>query len=57
MNEVEGAAADFDRAISLKPEHAKAHELFGDVLMRQGKEEEASIQWAIAQKLREKKSK
>ena len=55
MNDVEGAAADFDRAVSLKPEHAKAHELFGDTLMRQGKEEEAEIHWAIAQRLREKK--
>ena len=57
MNDVEGAAADFDRAISLKPEHAKAHELFGDVLMRLGKEDEAGIHWAIAQKLRDKKQK
>ncbi|MCE2617150.1 MAG: tetratricopeptide repeat protein [Phocaeicola sp.] len=57
MNDFDSAAADFDKAISLKPDHAKAHELFGDTLSRQGKEEEAGIHWAIAQKLREKKQK
>lgn len=48
---------DFDRAVSLKPEHPKAHEYFGDVLMKVGKEEEAALQWAIAERLREKNSK
>mgnify|MGYP003215302404 CR=1 FL=1 len=47
--------ADFDKAVSLKPEHAKAHELFGDALSRSGKEEEAAIHWAIAETLREKR--
>ena len=50
----EQAVADFDKAVSLKPEHAKAHELFGDALSRCGKEEEAAIHWAIAETLREK---
>ena len=45
------------RITSLKPEHPKAHEYFGDALMRVGKEEEAALQWAIAERLREKKSK
>lgn len=54
MNDIEGAVGDFDRATSLKPEHAKAHEYFGDALMRQGKEEEAVLQWDIAERLREK---
>ena len=41
---------------SLKPEHAGAHELFGDALLRVGKEVEAAIQWRIAEELRKKKS-
>ena len=57
LNNIEGALADFDRAVSIKPEHAKAHELFGDALMRTGKEEEAALQWAIAERLREKNAK
>ena len=56
LNNIEGALADFDRAVSIKPEHAKAHELFGDALMRTGKEE-AALQWAIAERLREKNAK
>ena len=38
-------------------EHAKVHELFGDALMRTGKEEAAALQWAIAERLREKNAK
>ena len=57
LDNIEGAWDDFDRAVSLKPEHPKAHEYFGDALMRVGKEEEAALQWAIAERLREKKSK
>lgn len=57
LNNIEGTLADFDRAVSIKPEHAKAHELFGDALMRTGKEEEAALQWAIAERLREKNAK
>lgn len=56
QDNIEGAMGDFDRATSLKPEHPKAHELFGDALMKAGKEDEAALQWAIAQQLREKKS-
>lgn len=44
---IEGALADFDRAVSIKPEHAKVHELFGDALMRTGKEEAAALQWLL----------
>ena len=46
------ALADFDRTVSIKPEHAKVHELFGDAPMRTGKEEEAALQWAIAERLK-----
>jgi len=54
---IDGALGDLDRAISLKPEHPKAHELFGDALMKSGKEEEAALHWEIAERLREKKNK
>jgi len=57
LNNLEGALADFDKATTLKPEHSKAHELFGDALMRTGKENEAALHWAIAERLREKKKK
>jgi Flp pilus assembly protein TadD len=55
LNNLEGALADFDKATTLKPEHPKAQELFGDALMRTGKETEAAIHWAIAERLRENK--
>ena len=57
LDNIEGALADFDRAVSIKPEHAKVHELFGDALMRTGKEAAAALQWAIAERLREKNAK
>lgn len=55
LHHIDEAVNDFDRATSLKPEHPKAHEYFGDALMQAGKEEEAALQWAIAQRLREQK--
>ena len=45
-------ANDFDKATSLKPKNANAHEKFGDALSLCGKEEEAALQWAIAEQLR-----
>lgn len=57
MNNIDGALGDLYRAISLKPEHSKAHELFGDALMKAGKEEEAAIHWALAERLKEQKRK
>ena len=57
IHNIEGALADFDKATSLKPEHPKAHEFFGDALMQAGKENEAALHWAIAERLREKKKK
>ena len=56
LENTEGAIADLDKATSLKPEHAGAHELFGDALLKTGKEVEAAIQWRIAEELRKKKS-
>lgn len=52
---IEGALSDLDKATSLKPEHPEAHELFGDALLKVGKETEAAIQWRIAEELRKKK--
>ena len=54
-NNIEGAIADLDKATSLKPDHPAAHELFGDALMKTGKEAEAAIQWKIAEELRKKR--
>jgi Flp pilus assembly protein TadD len=56
IDNTEGAIADLDKATSLKPEHAGAHELFGDALIKAGKEGEAALQWRIAEELRKKKS-
>ncbi len=53
---IEGALSDLDKATSLKPEHPGAHELFGDALIKAGKEGEAALQWRIAEELRKKKS-
>lgn len=57
LNLAEEAAGDFDKATSLKPQNANAHEKFGDALSRCGKEDAAAIQWAIAEGLRERKKK
>ena len=56
-NDLEGAVADFDKATTINPEHAGAHELFGDVLIKLEKENEAALQWRIAEELRKKKAK
>lgn len=55
LKQYEEACADFDKATSLKPEHPKAHELFGNTLSALGKEDAATIQWAIAEQLKENK--
>lgn len=56
LGNIEGAIADLDKATTLKPEHAGAHELFGDALMQTGKEVEAALQWRLAEELRKKRS-
>jgi len=56
-NDIEGAIADFDKATTLKPDHAGAHEQFGDALLRSGREDLAGVQWRLAEVLREKKKK
>ena len=54
--DIDGAASDLDRATGLKPKNIMAHELYGDVLSKAGKIDEAALQWAIAERLREEKS-
>lgn len=54
MHQDEGALTDLDKATTIKPEHANAHKLFGDALFRVGKENEAELQWRIAEELRNK---
>ena len=48
------AISDFDKATSLRPDHARSHELYGDVLLQCGKEAEAIRHWNIAEHLRKK---
>lgn len=55
LSDLEGAIADLDKATTLKPDHAGAHELFGDALMQAGKEMEAALQWRLAEELRKKR--
>lgn len=54
LHQDEGAITDLDKATTFKPDHAKAHQLFGDALFRVGKESEAELQWRIAEELRNK---
>lgn len=57
QREIEAAIADFDKATTLKPEHAGAHELFGDALMQAGKEAEAALQWRLAEEIKKRNQK
>ena len=53
---LDAAGKPLGKATSLKPEHAGAHELFGDALLKAGKEVEAALQWRIAEELKKKKN-
>jgi len=53
-NDIEGAVADFDKATTLKPDHAGAHEKFGDALLRSGREDLAAVQWRLAEILKQR---
>ncbi|WP_300729334.1 AAA family ATPase [uncultured Bacteroides sp.] len=53
--DTEGAINDLDKATSIKPQHAGAHECFGDALLQAGKEIEATIQYRLAEELRKRK--
>jgi tetratricopeptide (TPR) repeat protein len=56
-NRPQEAVNDLDKATSLKPNHAGAHDVFGDALARIGNEDAAAVQWALAERLRKKKNK
>ena len=53
---LKAALADLDKATTLKPQHAGAHECLGDALTQAGKEMEAAIQYRLAEELRKRKS-
>ena len=55
IHDIEGAVTDLDKATSLKPQHAGAHECFGDALKQAGKEVEAEIHYRLAEELKKKK--
>lgn len=55
-NHFEQAVSDFDHATSLKSDHERTYRLLGDCFARLGDEEKAELNWAIAEKLRKKKS-
>lgn len=57
MGDNEGALADLDKATSLKPQHAAAHEWFADALEHFGKEDEAELHRRIASELKKNKNK
>ena len=57
LNNLEGAIADLDKATSIKPQHAGAHQYFGDALNASGKDIEGAIQHRIAEELRKKRKK
>lgn len=57
MGDNEGALADLDKATSLKPQHAAAHEWFADALERFGKEDESELHRRIASELKKNKNK
>ena len=54
--DTEGALRDLDKATSLKPRHAGAHECFADALMAAGKESEAALHYRLAEELRKNKN-
>lgn len=56
MSDFEAALNDFQHATSLNSTHAKSFELMGDCFSSLGDEENAALHWAIAEKLRKKKS-
>jgi tetratricopeptide (TPR) repeat protein len=57
LHDAQGAIADLDKATTINANHPMAHEKFGDALMLAGKEDEASIQWELAERLEKKMKK
>ena len=54
--DTEGALTDLDKATTLKPQHAGAHDCFADALDKAGKESEAALHYRIAEELRKRKA-
>ncbi len=52
LNNVTGAVADLDKATTLAPDDADAHQWFGNALAQQGMTDEAELQWELAERLR-----
>jgi Flp pilus assembly protein TadD len=57
MQHYEEAVGELDRCTSLKPENISAHKLLGDVFSAMGEDERAELQWAIAERLKQKRRK
>lgn len=57
MNDFERAVADFQHATSIRQDHAKTFDLLGDCYSRLADEDNAALNWAIAEQLRKKKKK
>lgn len=57
LGNIEGALIDFDKATTLKPQHAAAHEYFAEALEKNGQESDAALHYRIAETLRKKKNK
>ena len=56
MNEFEQAINDFSHATSLNSKHAKTYDYLGDCYSRLGDEDNAELNWAIAEQLKKKKT-
>lgn len=57
MQEYEQAFNDLNRCISMNPENISAHQLLGDIFSAMGDEENAALQWKIAERLKKNKAK
>jgi len=57
LQDYESAVSDLDRCVRLKDDNISAHQLLGDVYSAMGEEEQATLLWAIAERLRKKKAK
>ncbi|MCH5327683.1 MAG: tetratricopeptide repeat protein [Coprobacter sp.] len=57
IKDYEAAVSDLQKASDLKPDNPTVHDRLGDAYSKMGDMEQAAIQWAIAEKIREQKSK
>ena len=54
IGDFERAINDFSHATSIKDDYAKTFDLIGECFSRLGKEEEAELNWTIAEQIRKK---